>query len=118
MTVITATPVTEATTNQAISAEMSAGLMAKVSEANKAIFALERLEEERLKWEKNELAASRQRLRRQASDHTRQMTEQAASHKVKAAIRYTLGSKVPLYDFTSYGLTQTIFFSIPSMFIT
>jgi hypothetical protein len=62
MTVITATPVTEATTNQAISAEMSAGLMAKVSEANKAIFALERLEEERLKWEKNELAASRQRL--------------------------------------------------------
>jgi hypothetical protein len=62
MTVITATPVTEATTNQSISAEMSAGLMAKVSEANKAIFALERLEEERLKWEKNELAASRQRL--------------------------------------------------------
>lgn len=62
MTVITATQVTEATTNHAISAEMSAGLMAKVSEANKAIFALERLEEERLKWEKNELAASRQRL--------------------------------------------------------
>ena len=62
MTVITANPVAETTTNQAISAEMSAGLMAKVSEANKAIFTLERLEEERLKWEKNELAASRQRL--------------------------------------------------------
>jgi len=46
-------------------------------------------------------AASRQRLRRQASHHTRQMTEQAASQKVKAAIRYTLGSKVPHYDFTS-----------------
>ena len=29
------------------------------------------------------------------------MTEQAASQKVKAAIRYTLGSKVPHYDFTS-----------------
>lgn len=62
MTAITATQVAETTTNQAISAEMSAGLMAKVSEANKAIFILERLEEERLKWEKNELAASRQRL--------------------------------------------------------
>ena len=62
MNAITATPVAETTTNQAISAEMSAGLMAKVSEANKAIFALERLEEERLKWEKNELDASRQRL--------------------------------------------------------
>ena len=62
MTAITATPVAETTTNQAISAEMSAGLMAKVSEANKAIFTLERLEEERLKWEKNEQAASRQRL--------------------------------------------------------
>ena len=62
MTAITATPVAETTTNQAISSEMSAGLMAKVSEANKAIFTLERLEEERLKWEKNEQAASRQRL--------------------------------------------------------
>jgi hypothetical protein len=41
---------------------MTAGLMAKVSEANKAIFILERLEDERVKWEKNELAASRQRL--------------------------------------------------------
>ena len=62
MTAITATPVAETTTNQAISSEMSAGLMDKVSEANKAIFTLERLEEERLKWEKNEQAASRQRL--------------------------------------------------------
>ena len=68
MTVITTTPVTETTTlvavsaNPAISAEMTDGLMAKVSEANKAIFILERLEDERVKWEKNELAASRQRL--------------------------------------------------------
>ena len=68
MTVITTTPATETTTpvaasaNPAISAEMTAGLMAKVSEANKAIFTLERLEDERVKWEKNELAASRQRL--------------------------------------------------------
>jgi hypothetical protein len=29
------------------------------------------------------------------------MTEQAAEHKIKQAIRYTLGAKVPHYDFTS-----------------
>ena len=46
-------------------------------------------------------SASRQRLRRQASDRTRQMTEQAASHKIKQAIRYTLGAKIPHYDFSS-----------------
>ena len=68
MTVINTASATETTTpeaasaNPAISAEMTAGLMAKVSEANKAIFTLERLEDERVKWEKNELAASRQRL--------------------------------------------------------
>ena len=27
------------------------------------------------------------------------MTEQAASHKIKEAIRYTIGAKVPHYDF-------------------
>ena len=58
-------------------------------------------------------AASRQRLRRQASDHTRQMTEQVAAHKVKEAIRYTLGSKVPHYDFTSVRSdSNDIFFNL------
>jgi hypothetical protein len=29
------------------------------------------------------------------------MMDQAATHKIKSAIRYTLGAKVPHYDFTS-----------------
>lgn len=49
-------------TAQAISADMAAGLSTNFTETNKAIFTLERLEEERLKWEMNELTASRQRL--------------------------------------------------------
>ena len=56
-------------------------------------------------------ASSRQRLRQLASDHTRKMTEQAATHKIKQAIRYTLGAKVPHYDFTSIRSdTNDIFF--------
>jgi hypothetical protein len=39
------------------------------------------------------------------------MTEQAATHKIKQAIRYTLGAKVPHYDFTSIRSdTNDIFF--------
>jgi hypothetical protein len=57
-------------------------------------------------------ASSRQRLRRQASDHTRRMMDQAISHKIKSAIRYTIGSKVPHYDFTSIRSdTDEIFFN-------
>ena len=57
-------------------------------------------------------SSNRQRLRRQASDRTRQMTEQAAAHKTKQAIRYTLGSKVPHYDFSSIrSNSNEIFFN-------
>jgi hypothetical protein len=39
------------------------------------------------------------------------MTDQAASHKIKNAIRYTLGAKIPHYDFTSIcSDTNDIFF--------
>ena len=57
-------------------------------------------------------SSNRQRLRRQASDRTRQMTIQAAAHKTKQAIRYTLGSKVPHYDFSSIrSNSNEIFFN-------
>jgi hypothetical protein len=62
MNAITSTQANVEVTVQAISADMAAGLSSNFTEANKAIFVLERLEEERLKWEMNELTASRQRL--------------------------------------------------------
>jgi hypothetical protein len=40
------------------------------------------------------------------------MTDQAATHKIKEAIRYTLGAKVPHFDFTSIrSQSDEIFFN-------
>jgi hypothetical protein len=42
------------------------------------------------------------------------MSEQAATQKIKSAIRYTLGSKVPHYDFTSIRSDSNDIFFDPS----